>query len=325
MSKPVTISLPFTNNDDLPVAKWYHGSRLRNRALAIAISFFGFICMLVLIRRIAYGSSDSVALGNSYYSTHPSSHLTYEGGDILAGGLTHLIIVAGHAIWRGGNSYSLDEDWVLVPIQLGQTNVFVEHIKKAADLAATDSKSLVVFSGGESRPLAAGRTESQSYAALLELLIARSEVRLQQMTRVTTEQFARDSYENLLFSIARFYEVTGRYPSRISVVGYTFKRDRYVNIHRKAVKFPDTQFEYFGIDPPGLDLAAASEGERTEARLLFEKDPYGCHDKALVDKKKSRNPARRRHGYEISNPLLAPLIDFCPEDDQLYSGRLPWS
>jgi hypothetical protein len=44
--------------------------------------------------------------------------------------------------------------------------------------------------------------------------------------RATTEEFALDSYENLLFAIARFKEVTGRWPERVTVVGYGMKRRR---------------------------------------------------------------------------------------------------
>lgn len=44
--------------------------------------------------------------------------------------------------------------------------------------------------------------------------------------RATTEEFALDSYENLLFAVARFKEVTGRWPGKITVVGYGMKRRR---------------------------------------------------------------------------------------------------
>lgn len=46
--------------------------------------------------------------------------------------------------------------------------------------------------------------------------------------RVTTEEFALDSYQNLLFGIMRFKEVTGRWPAKITVVGYEMKRRRSV-------------------------------------------------------------------------------------------------
>jgi hypothetical protein len=40
------------------------------------------------------------------------------------------------------------------------------------------------------------------------------------------EEYALDSYENLLFSIARFREVTGRWPEKITVIGYGMKQAR---------------------------------------------------------------------------------------------------
>jgi len=44
--------------------------------------------------------------------------------------------------------------------------------------------------------------------------------------RVTTEEFALDSYQNLLFAIARFREVVGDWPKKVTVVGYGMKRRR---------------------------------------------------------------------------------------------------
>ena len=72
------------------------------------------------------------------------------------------------------------------------------------------------------------------------------------LERVVSEEFARDSYENLLFSICRFHEVTGRYPDKITVVGFGFKTRRFVDLHRKAVRFPEDKFflpnyELFGL------------------------------------------------------------------------------
>ena len=78
--------------------------------------------------------------------------------------------------------------------------------------------------------------------------------------RATTEDHALDSYQNLLFSIARFHEYTGRWPSRITVVGYEFKRRRFTELHRAALRWPADRFEYVGIDAQG-DSEAARQGE----------------------------------------------------------------
>lgn len=65
--------------------------------------------------------------------------------------------------------------------------------------------------------------------------------------RVFLEEFARDSYENLLFSICRFKEATGNYPSRVTVIGFDFKENRFSKLHRKAIGFPKDSFTYIGI------------------------------------------------------------------------------
>jgi hypothetical protein len=44
--------------------------------------------------------------------------------------------------------------------------------------------------------------------------------------RAVTEEYALDSYENLLFAFARFHEVTGRWPEKVTVVGYGMKQRR---------------------------------------------------------------------------------------------------
>lgn len=45
--------------------------------------------------------------------------------------------------------------------------------------------------------------------------------------RALTEEHARDSFENLLFSVCRFRELTGTYPQNITVSSY-------VCVHQKG-------------------------------------------------------------------------------------------
>lgn len=89
--------------------------------------------------------------------------------------------------------------------------------------------------------------------------------------RATTETFALDSYQNVLFSIARFHEVTGKYPSQITVVGYEMKRRRFEELHRAAIRFPAALFKYIGLEPPATDDEAitAREGEVRVEQLIL--------------------------------------------------------
>lgn len=84
---------------------------------------------------------------------------------------------------------------------------------------------------------------------------------------MTTESFALDSYENFLFSMARFREYTGRWPERITIVGYGMKEARFEELHAKAIRWPtkgyvgkEKRFRYVGIDDEG-DVAMEYEGE----------------------------------------------------------------
>ncbi len=187
-------------------------------------------------------------------------------------------------------------------------------------MVKADPKALLVFSGGETRTRAGTRSEAQSYWALLEYLESQESFG-EFMARVTTEEFARDSYENLLFSIARFFEVTGTFPEKVTVVGFEFKRHRFTNLHRKAIQFPLSRFVYVGVDPPIKGLADI--GEQENAISHFSDDFYGCNSPSLLEKKQGRNPWRRMHGY-LQIPELADLLAYCPKGNDLFQGPLPW-
>lgn len=119
---------------------------------------------------------------------------------------------------------------------------------------------------GQTRPNSTA-TEADSYLLLatrLNLLPSSGNA----FSRSTTERHALDSYQNLLFSIARFHEYTGRYPDKITIIGYMMKKRRYMELHAMAIKWPKGKLEYVGIDAVG-DADAAMEGEVRNRIELF--------------------------------------------------------
>lgn len=95
------------------------------------------------------------------------------------------------------------------------------------------------------------------------------------LLRATTENHALDSYQNLLFSVARFHEYTGRWPARITVVGYEMKRRRFSELHRAALRWPEARFAYVGIDAEGEDAASAQQGEVCCLKFTCAKESVG--------------------------------------------------
>jgi hypothetical protein len=166
-------------------------------------------------------------------------------------------------------------------------------------------------------------------------------------TRATTEDAALDSFQNVLFSIARFRELTGAYPTRITIVGHNFKRRRFEQLHRRALRWPKLHFTYEGV-PLGseTDEREAASGEVRNAKIPFRcsailtfcfshqlvnaftpysTDLYGCHA-PLVQKRAGRNFHARTHGYHVGAPEMRELLEWCPKDGtRIFSGALPWT
>lgn len=191
--------------------------------------------------------------------------------------------------------------------------------------------TIKIKSSGQTRAHAE-TTEAMSYARLARAgnIYAQfkegngtSTSKTPEFARVTTEDYALDSYQNLLFSIIRFKEFTGHYPSKITVVGFGMKARRYTDVHRASLRWPSSAFHYEGID--NEDTAGADyNGERIGGLEPFVKDSYGCRG-ALMAKKNKRNPFRRMHPYHTSCPELSEIMEYCPEKNEMFDGVLPWS
>lgn len=148
--------------------------------------------------------------------------------------------------------------------------------------------------------------------------------------RMTTEDFALDSFENLLFSIARFREYTGMYPEKITVVGYRFKEKRFKDLHARALRLQQHKPAGDGSDRftyVGIDDAHRNTTHQDNAYEQFYKDLYGCHHR-LLEKRRKRNSARRLPPYTSTASEIAGLLDWCPSDNSalqgLYPYGLPW-
>ncbi|KAJ7072549.1 hypothetical protein C8F01DRAFT_1104334 [Mycena amicta] len=240
--------------------------------------------------------------------------------------LDHLVVVPGHAIWLGTNPQLRTEisEWAFQSFQSTQDSsrleVFFQHISRAAEIALDDENSLVVFSGGQTQR-SSTTTEGESY---LRLALQAGLFHSHAFPRATSENYALDSFQNLLFSIARFHEVAGHYPSKITVVGYEMKRARFLELHRAAIRWPESRLAYIGIDVEG-DNSLARQGERENGYLPYLADLYGCHS-FLANKRRQRNYAARYPPYYLSNPGLASLLGWCPQEHTaMFSGALPWS
>nr|XP_043636323.1 uncharacterized protein C57A10.07 [Erigeron canadensis] len=247
-----------------------------------------------------------------------------DSGDYPFSKLKNLVMVAGHSIYTSSSCEKIDKEdsWYLETYQKnpGQALTFVEHIKEGIESAAKDDVALLLFSGGETRKDAGPRSEAQSYWMVAE---SKGWFGNQEKVRwkALTEEHARDSFENLLFSVCRFRELTGSYPQNITVVGYDFKKERFLSLHRSAIRFPETRFFYLGSPAATTSRDAALKGEAL-VRTQFQQDPYACLG-SLRRKKIGRDPFHRSIPYPSGCPEIGSLFRYCGAS--VYTGSVPWA
>ena len=231
--------------------------------------------------------------------------------------MTAAVIVAGHAILKqDAPDPASDDAWFLLPFQRGEGPCYVEHVRHGVELAALHPASLLIFSGGQTRAEAGPRSEAEGYLALARHYswwghhdVAR---------RTTLEEFARDSFENLLFSLGRFQQHQGTWPAHATLVSWKFKAARF-DLHRAAIGWPAGRFTFDGPNnPPELAQAEAAEALTLAA---YRRDPYST-SAAFRAKKDARNPFRRQHPYTNVSHETKEL--FQHEGPRHYPGPHPW-
>lgn len=187
-------------------------------------------------------------------------------------------------------------------------------MRRAIEELRKDPHALLVFSGGQTRPGVGPRSEAQSMVSLAEhlgfLSIKPTSGRPYPFDpnlyhRVITEEFAKDSLENVAFSVCRFRQVTGHLPEQVTVVGFPFKKERFEQLHRRAVGVIK-KFSYIGVEVEGIDQSGLVD----TAKPAFTDDLFGCGDE-LVEKRQRRDP------YKLSSFIIS-MVESCPEMSEFF-------
>ncbi len=213
--------------------------------------------------------------------------------------IQHLIMVPGHALLndqaKAGQDldyYSDESRWVLAPFQKEELRYYIQHVKAGLKALKKDDQAILVFSGGRTRPGYKKWTEAKSY---LEVAKALPEWDKKLSLRIMTEDFARDSIQNVCFPLFLYHEHFDRFPDHLMIANWKFKADRF-DLHRQTLGFPLESFTYVGVnDPLKKNLDGALKGEAKTLKQ-FTDNPFGLSDE-LKKKRADRDPHGDRHPY----------------------------
>ena len=210
---------------------------------------------------------------------------------------TELVIVCCHATYTGDGSDTGEDQWVLQDFQRSNPDTgrpsehetYEAHILAGALAVEDRQQAMLMFSGGMTDK--STFTEAEGYEKVFKALASRGRVSgAYSSHRYELENWATDSFQNLLFSILRFRQVTGNYPRAVTVITHAFKEDRFLDLHAPAIKWPASRIRVQGLNPPFTrdELRATQNSELERAFDLFASDPYGVQP-SLDSKRRARN------------------------------------
>jgi hypothetical protein len=183
--------------------------------LTLALLVVAFVSVTYLFSGGGGGGRAKPPMNNNNHHNNKSflrAHAFNENN--AARNAKRLIIVAGHSVTVSGHLHDADhdeEDWFLLDYQKrqGLPEAIIAHIKAGIEAVTTDPTSLLLFSGGETRAQTGPDTEGASYFRVAEAQDLWQQVLnnatnaggkdtlLPARSRTASEDFARDSFENL--------------------------------------------------------------------------------------------------------------------------------
>ena len=260
--------------------------------------------------------------------------------------LDHLIMVAGHAVTIKGDLTAVDRDertWYLLPYQTGQDlpAEFVRHIREGVSLAAADPRSLLVFSGGQTRGDAGPRSEGASYWLVAErfawwghVATVGARARPRRSTRATRSRTCssrsaasvssrartRAARDGRLFLVqaptlraglgARFARASARGTDRRARSRHSARAPPPSQVHARALRLPAASFRFVGVRPDaGLALR---RGERRARRARGRARAVSARPVRLRAARARRRPAAREAPRPRPVRAYGPLRAFVP-------------
>lgn len=135
----------------------------------------------------------------------------------------NLVICPGHAIFQRGQWYGG---------YYGEDHFYAGHVHAALELLRSSPSDVLVFSGGCTRSndpaVRNGSVTNSEAAGMLEF--AKPGLSDTEQRRIALEPWARDSFENVFYSLLACFHRFGAWPASVYAVTWPFKANRFYMI-----------------------------------------------------------------------------------------------
>jgi len=173
--------------------------------------------------------------------------------------------------------------------------IYEQQLRESFRLLNDGSYDILVISGGYTKP----ETEKSEARGMLDWA---DELELpRQKGALLLEEYAKDSFENLLFSICRFFQFFGEFPEVVHSCTWKFNAERF-GILARQIFLPR-----FQVIPVGRRV-----GEEDISRKwakLAEEDPFYTKQKGSKTKYQGRDPWRKGCPYGQINEDFRRLFE----------------
>ena len=235
-----------------------------------------------------------------------------------------LLMLAGHAIYQGGRWHGGHQN---------EDRLYETHVRDAFRILAAEGYQALALSGGRSRPQLAPEIGNSEAEGMLEYARAAG---LAGGT-VLLEQFGRDSFENLFFSMLCFHRQFGEWPSRVGAVSWKFKALRFYLI-ACGLRLAEGRFRFFGSgDPAGQPAIEAFAAASVQYDAMIVRggeivDPLHRDRQWFGAKRMGRTPREfasnkdylQRVKQEYGNAELIDLVESIKPGPAWRDVRWPW-
>lgn len=198
----------------------------------------------------------------------------------------NLLILHCFGVWHNGFFYGEHPE---------QINIYEKQLRESFRLLNREKYGVLIISGGYTKKQVE-KSEARGMLDWAENLELKNRYGI-----ILLEEFAKDSMENLLFSMCRFFQYFNKFPKTVHSCSWRFNAERF-EVFAEKLALPE-----YAVIPVGE--TKRDEEIATKWTKLAREDPFYSKQTDSQEKHMNRDPWKKGHPYFSINPNFQQLFN----------------